>query len=157
MRCGAILLLVACAGDPVTPLADRYWEEPEWESFATWGETPGHGDTYRIIYFNAEAAAFSGGWFPRDAILVKEIYDNAGAQPGKLRVIEFMTRSIQLEDATGTLVLDPWENRMGWVFSAASTRGGEQVDHSDFCWRRCHASAPFGGAWFDYGTIEASP
>jgi hypothetical protein len=136
MRC-ALLLLAACAGDPVAvaPLGDY----TTWKQFDTYGKAPGHGDTYRTIYVNDIAEGYlEGGGYDSGSTFVKEIYDRNGDQPGALRIIEIMRR------------VDP--GRMeggGWLFTDASTPGGPETEKS-FCWRRCHQAAPFEGAWFDY-------
>jgi hypothetical protein len=139
--------LGACADTLDERIDEHYWELPEWSHFDTYGDTPGHGDSYRIIYFNDQTRDFIGGAFPDGSTIVKEVYDNDGGSAGKLRVIEIMRRDGAVDPAT------LYDARMGWVFSATSTRGGEETDRSDFCWRRCHANAPVSGAWFDYGAL----
>ena len=36
----------------------------------------------------------------------------------------------------------------GWYFTEVKGDGPEE--HYDFCFRRCHAAAPYNGAWLDY-------
>jgi hypothetical protein len=108
-----------------------------WTRIDTWGSTPGHGDTYRIIYVNDMGKADPP---PIGTILVKEVYDRAPGStpaPGALRVIELGRR-------TGE---DP--DQQGWLFTATGEPNGEETVGT-FCWRRCHQAAPYTGAWFDY-------
>ncbi len=37
----------------------------------------------------------------------------------------------------------------GWLFTQADEPGGAETRPS-YCWRRCHAAAPYAGAWYDY-------
>jgi hypothetical protein len=145
----ALLLLVvvtACAAEPAdVPAIGDY---QQWKSFETYGHAPGHGDTYRIIFANDLAETYRDPLmplpanevgYPEGTAIVKEVYDrNADGTPGSLRVIEFMRR-------IGTSKAD----QLGWVFTAASKPGASETVQ-DFCFRRCHLSAPFDGAWFDY-------
>jgi hypothetical protein len=156
MTCRALafgLVVVAgCADTLDDRVTERYWESPQWNGFATWGETPGHGDSYRVIYYNWPTWRFVGRSFEPGALIVKEVYDNAGERPGALRVIEIMRRTDE------NLEVDElYDRRMGWVFSATSSRGGQETDGSDFCWRRCHVNAPVAGAWFDYHALPPPP
>jgi hypothetical protein len=136
----ALLLAVVIAGcaaerADVEPLG----EYTAWKKLETYGKTPGHGDTYRIIYANDVAEMFNQAEYGVGTVLVKEVYNLApGGGPGSLRVIEIARR---LDTAPA--------DQDGWLFTDASTPGGvESV--KDFCWRRCHTAAPFAGAWFDY-------
>ncbi len=151
----AFVLFAACAGQPVDEQILRDMpinDYPSWKQFTTSGETPGHGDSIRDIYFNPTAELFSGGLYDQGTIIVKEVYGNDGGERGSLRVIEVMRRAIPLAGGT-----DRHDERLGWVFSAKSTRDGDEADVSDFCWRRCHQSAPIAGAWFDYYVIANTP
>ena len=109
-----------------------------WYRVDTYGDIPGHGDSYRIIYVNDIAR--TSGTTERDATLVKEVHDNTNGQPGALRIIEIMRK-----ETPGT---DP-DDEGGWLFTQMTEVGGGEV-HRDLCWSRCHQQAPFAGAWFDY-------
>jgi hypothetical protein len=129
---------------------DGYWN---WNGrtpyITTHGDTPGHGDTIRLIYVNEKAREFRGGKYEVGSIVVKEVRErkvNGGA--GRLEVLEVMRR-IGTDD-----VLYDTEGG-GWLFTAAPEPGGPETIKTDFCWRRCHVNAPFAGAWFDYGQPQA--
>ena len=136
----AAAALVACAApvDP-PPLGDY----TAWKRLDVRGPAPGHGDSYRVIYANPIAADpdqdFVEG-YAEGAVLVKEIRDDAGGAPGALRYVAIMRR-------------DPFDPALeadgGWLFTQADEPGGAEVRPS-FCWSRCHAAAPYAGAWYDY-------
>lgn len=128
------LVLVASCGDEVSP--PDLGDYQSWHRVDTFGEVPGHGDSYRIIYVNDIAR--TAGTTERDATLVKEVHENDDGQPGALRIIEVMRKV-----TPGT---DPADEG-GWLFTQLKD-GGEI--HLDLCWSRCHRQAPFAGAWFDY-------
>jgi hypothetical protein len=147
-RAALLLLVTACAADPAdVPAVGDY---TQWKQIVTTGNAPGHGDTYRVIYFNAIAENYDYDGtgmrplpegergYPEGSVVVKEVYNREGDGAGSLRVIEYMRR-------IGTSQAD----QIGWVFTAAPKVGGTETVQ-DFCWRRCHLSAPFDGAWFDY-------
>lgn len=131
-----VAVLAACADEvaDVAPLGDY----TTWEKRETMGSTPGHGDTFRIIYANDIATTYAQGFgYPEGTTLVKEVYER---KDGPLRIIEIMRRE-------GPHTLD---GEGGWVFTDAATPNGEETRKENFCWRRCHQAAPFEGAWFDY-------
>ena len=134
-----LAVVVGCAGSAadVEPLGDY----TTWKRIDTYGKTPGHGDSYRIIYVNDIAETYVAGspeGYPDGSIFVKQVHDRVGDQAGELRVIEIMRSTGQ-----------PLADDGGFIFTAASEVGGEETAKS-FCWRRCHQAAPFQGAWFDY-------
>jgi Cytochrome P460 len=131
-----LVSLIACASEPVDvePVGDY----TAWKRIDTWGEAPGHGDTYRITYVNDIATTYALSGYPAGSTIIKEVYNRVGDGPGTLRVVELMRSTGSLEDDDG-----------GWVFTAASTPTATETAQ-EFCWRRCHAAAPFQGAWFDY-------
>jgi len=131
----SLISLAACT-DAVSP--PELGDYTSWYRVETFGNAPGHGDTYRIIYVNDVARI--GGTTERDAILVKEVRDNEGGQPGDLRVVEIM-RKVRVGTSP--------EDEGGWLFTQTATAGGAEV-HLDLCWSRCHVQAPFAGVWFDY-------
>lgn len=134
IRLALAIVLVAACGDAVSP--PDLGDYQSWHRVDTFGEIPGHGDTYRIIYVNDIAR--TSGTTERDATLVKEVHENNNGQPGALRIIEVMRKI-----TPGT---DPADEG-GWLFTQLAD--GEEV-HKDLCWARCHRQAPFAGAWFDY-------
>jgi hypothetical protein len=131
----ACALLVGC-GDEVSP--PDLGDYQSWHRVDTFGNIPGHGDSYRIIYVNDIAR--TNGTTERDATLVKEVHENNNGVPGALRIIEIMRKI-----TPGT---DP-EDEGGWLFTQMPDAGGGEV-HRDLCWSRCHRQAPYAGAWFDY-------
>lgn len=133
------VVLAGCASEVADfpPLGDY----TTWERRDTKGTTPGHGDTYRVIFANDIATTYVAGFgYPEGSTIVKEVYARDGEGPGKLSVIEIMRRE-------GPHKLD---GEGGWVFTAASEPNGQESLKENFCWRRCHQAAPFEGAWFDY-------
>ncbi len=141
MRATHALLLAlgvtGCADEraDVEPLGDY----AAWKRIDTYGKTPGHGDTYRIIYANDVAETFNEAEYAVGTVLVKEVYDrNAMGGPGALRVIEIGRR---LDSAP--------DDQDGWLFTKTDAPGGDEYVQ-DFCWRRCHSASPWAGAWFDY-------
>ncbi len=134
--------LVAC-GDPVTP--EPLGDYTAWKRLDTYGELPGHGDSYRIVYANDVALTFAGGNYPEGSVLVKEIRARAGAdgaEPGDLRYLAIMRR-------IGPAPLGH-ADEAGWLFTQASEPGGAETYRS-LCWNRCHVAAPYAGAFLDYG------
>lgn len=133
--CIALALLAAC-GDQVSP--PDLGDYQSWHRVDAYGNIPGHGDSYRIIYVNPIAR--TSGTTERDATLVKEVHENNNGEPGALRIIEIMRKV-----TAGT---DPADEG-GWLFTQLPEVGGDEV-HRDLCWARCHRQAPYAGAWFDY-------
>ena len=132
--------LGACA-EPVTPAP--LGDYTTWKRLDVQGPAPGHGDSYRIIYADPIAADpaqdFREG-YADGAILVKEIRDAAGGAAGALRYVAIMRRQ----------PFDPAvADDGGWLFTQADEPGGAETRPS-YCWRRCHAAAPYAGAWYDY-------
>lgn len=133
-------LLVACTTDAVTP--PPLGDYTAWDQFTTWGDAPGHGDTVRVIYVNPIAR--SNGPLALDAVIVKEIHDDAGDHvPGALRYVAIMRKLRAGPDPT---------DEGGWLFTRAD-RGGAAETHDSACWNRCHSQAPLAGIWLDYGAL----
>ncbi len=132
----ACLVMLAACGDSVSP--PELGDYQSWHRVDTFGNAPGHGDTYRIIYVNDIAR--TRGTTERDAVLVKEVHENDNDQPGALQTIEIMRK---LTPGTAP------EDEGGWLFTQMPSPGAGET-HLDLCWSRCHSQAPFAGAWMDY-------
>jgi hypothetical protein len=141
-----LLLLVGCGeelrGD-VTPLSEidyKSWPNPT----HVHGDAPGHTG-FRTIYANDLARdpnqPFVYG-YQEGAMLVKEVYNDDDGVQGALRHIAVMRRIGTVERAL--------ENDGGWYFTEIKSGGEGPEEHFDFCFRRCHAAAPYNGAWLDY-------
>ena len=144
----ACLVLVAACGvpldDDIAPIPADYqtlWGPP----VVVTGEAPGHADSYRAIYANELARdsmqSFDRG-YQEGAIFVKEIRDNNDGEPGDLRYVAIMRR-------IGPPPKNALEDQGGWVYTQANDIDEEEKQF-DFCWNRCHAAAPYNGAWYDY-------
>ncbi|MBP6629674.1 MAG: hypothetical protein KBG28_20355 [Kofleriaceae bacterium] len=142
---GPAALLAAACGTAVAP--EPTGDYTSWPvRLETYGPAPGHGDTYRVIYAN-DVAAISppGDYGPladagMTAVVVKEVRDNVNNTPGPLRYLAIMRKQAGTDG-------DPTQGL--WLFTRAETPGGAEVQH-DFCWDRCHVSAPLFGVWLDY-------
>lgn len=137
-RAALVLLgagLVACAEIVDAPELGDY---TAWHRVDTYGDVPGHGDSYRVIYVNDIAR--TQGTTARDSVIVKEIRDNNDGAPGDLRYLAIMRKL-----TAGPSPADEG----GWLFTQTDTPGGPE-EHLDLCWARCHAQAPFAGVWLDY-------
>jgi hypothetical protein len=133
----ALLAIALCScGEAVSP--PELGDYTTWYRVDTYGNVPGHGDSYRMIYVNDIARHM--GTTAKDAVLVKEVHDNDNGMPGDLRTIEIMRKT-----HAGTAR----DDNGGWLFTAMPEPGGDETEH-DFCWGRCHVAAPYAGAWFDY-------
>ena len=144
MRTAALLALAAAACteavDP-PPLGDY----TTWLKIETFGDAPGHGDTYRVIYANDVAR--TAGPTAHDAVLVKEVRDDDGGTAGALRYVAIMRKLRAGPDPA---------DEGGWLFTQSDTPGGAER-HSDLCWSRCHAQAPLAGVWLDYTRFPPPP
>jgi Cytochrome P460 len=140
-----LLLLIAACSEPlrddVTPLAELGYKS--WtHKVEVHGDAPGHTG-FRTIYANplaADAMQTLELGYQEGAILVKEVFDDNAGVRGDLRHIAVMRR---IGPVTRVL-----EDDGGWYFTEAKGAGPEE--HFDFCFRRCHAAAPYNGAWLDY-------
>lgn len=139
-----LLFAFACAEplrDDVTPV-DQLGYQAWTKHVEVYGEAPGHAG-FRTIYANDLASdglqTLELG-YQEGAILVKEVFDDDHGMRGKRRHIAVMRR---IGPVTRVL-----EDDGGWYFTEAKGDGPEE--HFDFCFRRCHAAAPYNGAWLDY-------
>jgi len=116
----------------------------QWYRLDVTGDVPGHGDTYRIIFVNDVGRAYPhAGKYRPGTVLVKEIHDLDGDQPGALRYVAIMRKLA--EDQQAGLPVDD-----GWLFTSSDAPLGDETSF-DYCWQRCHRAAPYAGAWYDYG------
>jgi Cytochrome P460 len=139
----ALLILASACGDPVSP--EPLGDYTTWKRVDTYGELPGHGDSYRVIYINDTALTYAGGAHPEGSVIVKEVRHRAGARgdaPGELRYLAIMRRL-----GPAPLAL---EEEAGWLFTQTREIGGSE-EYLSLCWNRCHVAAPYAGAFLDYG------
>lgn len=124
--------------DDVTPFDQLDYKS--WKQTHVQGEAPGHAG-FRTIYANDIARdpdqSFVYG-YQEGSIFVKEVFNDAARTDR--RHVAVMRRIGPVTHA--------FEDDGGWYFTEAIGDGPEE--HFDFCFRRCHASAPYNGAWFDY-------
>ena len=139
-----VLALLAGCGeslrDDITPFEDLDYQT--WKHVEVHGDAPGHTG-FRTIYVNDIGRDASQSFvlgYQEGTMFVKEVFDDNGGVKGDLRHIAVMRRIGKVEKAL--------EDDGGWYFTEAPAGGPEQ--HFDFCFRRCHASAPYNGAWLDY-------
>jgi hypothetical protein len=135
------VLLAGCAEPYDGPPLPDY---TAWKRLDVTGDAPGHTNSYRIIYVNDVAAnpeqsLYLG--YPDGSILVKEVRDDAGGTPGALRYLAVMRK---VRPVTRAL-----EDEGGWLFTETDGPTGPE-QRFGFCWGRCHAAAPYNGAWYDY-------
>jgi len=135
-----LVVLLGCGGISPEPLGDY----TSWKRVDATGPAPGHGTTYRVIYINDLAADPTQDFYlgyQLGSVIVKEIRDDDDGMPGALRYVAIMRRDREIATSG--------EEEGGWLFSRAETPGGEEK-YQGLCWGRCHAAAPYNGAWYDY-------
>lgn len=119
-----------------------------WESVVATGPVPGHGDGYRIIYFNDKAADFDGTKYQTGSVFVKEIYNFAsdGASQGSLKYVALM-RQLDGLNIEGNPV-----TQGGWFFTHKDDTDSNTEDTyaGAFCYDSCHVDAPYDGAFLEY-------
>jgi hypothetical protein len=138
------IVLLALAGCAESVDVDPIGDYTGWKRVDVRGDAPGHTNSYRVIYANDLAAdpaqPFVVG-YQEGSIFVKEVRDDDDGQPGDLRYLAIMRR---IGPATTA-----FENEGGWLYTETSGPTGEE-QHFGFCWSRCHVSAPYNGAFYDY-------
>ncbi len=72
------------------------------------------------------------------------MYADDDGVPGELRYLAIMRKLRYVER--------PLIDMGGWVFTEVD-KPGDPEESYDFCWQRCHASAPYNGAWYDYAKL----
>jgi hypothetical protein len=142
MRALPLILLAGCIRVPIDQ--EGPGDYTTWKRVDITVSAPGHENSYRIIYINDLAAdpaqSFVFG-YQEGSVLVKEVRDDAGGVPGDLRYVAMMRRIGPVERAL--------EDDGGWLFSESHVPNGPE-ETAAFCWQRCHVSAPYNGAWYDY-------
>ena len=165
MRLGILLLLAAGACGPtvvdpdsVDPMFAVGPEYEDWYRVDATGEVPGHGDTYRIIYVNDKALERGNvvndkfkNIYERGSIIVKEVRELDGDQPGAIKYLGVMRMMAVDEAPDGVDLGQPATvKQSGWLF----TYLGEDIDSDEeyrpACWDECHAAAPIAGTFLDY-------
>lgn len=135
---------MAGCGPPVVepePIPDDY---VDWYRVDATGRVSGHGDSYRVIYVNDVGTGFPGsGRYAEGTVIVKEIRDRDGDQPGGLRYVAAMRKLAEPPDGG--------ELHGGWLFTYLGGGAGSEEENRAACWDRCHQAAPIDGAFLDYG------
>jgi hypothetical protein len=141
----AALLAVGACGEGKTVEPDAIPASyTDWYRVDTTGAVPGHGDTHRIIYANETARSFSGtGSYANGTIIVKEVRDRDGDQPGALRYIAVM-RKLGSAPSGGEL-------QDGWLFTYLAESVESAEENRPSCYDTCHVVAPIDNAFLDYG------
>lgn len=116
----------------------------DWYRVDTTGAIPGHGDSHRVIYVNETGRSYAGtGRYEDGTIIVKEVRDRDGDQPGALRYTAVM-RKLSSAPSGG-------EIQGGWLFTYLADSITSAEENRPSCWETCHVAAPIDGAFLDYG------
>ena len=162
---GLLLLLVAsaCSEGTVVEVAPVPADYTDWYRIDSVGPAPGHGDSYRIIYVNDIARLFGTVIgeddnrefvyiYPEGSIIVKEVREREGDQPGDINYLGVMRMLADDEVPDGADLDEPTELRTyGWLFTYLADDIDSDEEWRSSCWDECHAAAPFAGAFYDYG------
>ena len=165
---GSLILLVVAAGGcgegtviEIEPVPADY---TEWFRIDAAGPVPGHGDSYRIIYAN-DLALLRGrtiqsptnpefliryDTYPEGTVIVKEVHERDGDQPGALRYIGVM-RMLGRTDVPSGAELHKLTGGIGWLFTYLPDGIDSSEEYRSSCWNECHVSAPMDGAFYDFG------
>jgi hypothetical protein len=159
------LLALACSSGTVVDVEPVPADYTDWYRIDVTGEVPGHGDTYRIIYANDDARLFgqtivvdrpSGPSllhyddYPNGSIIVKEIHERDGDQPGDLKYIGVM-RMLGSGDTPSGADLKSLSGTGGWLFTYLADGIDSDEEYRSSCWDECHVSSPYGGPFYNYG------
>lgn len=161
MRIAGLLLLLAaaCSSATVVDIEPVPADYTSWYRVDSTGAVPGHGDSYRIIYANEVARTFGTivdedyvYRYPQGSIIVKEVHERDGDQPGAIKYLGVMRMLDDSDTPDGAELGRTSELRSyGWLFTYLAEDIGSDEEYRSSCWDECHVSAPFGGAFYDYG------
>jgi Cytochrome P460 len=161
-----VLLLVAagCSSSTVVDVEPVPADYTDWYRIDATGAVPGHGDTYRIIYANDVARTFGTivgtpgddaeyiYRYPQGSIIVKEIHERDGDQPGAIKYLGVMRMLDFDEVPDGAELARPSEKgSYGWLFTYLSDDINSDEEYRSSCWDECHVASPYAGAFYDYG------
>ncbi len=162
----AVLLAggAGCLGTPVDVDKDDLADYTSWNRIDVVGEVPGHGDSYRVIYVNDTATEVEinpvATVYASGSVIVKEIRDRDGDQPGPIRYFGVMRNLLFVDapDGSELYVSTPVLGDHGWLFTYI---GGDDIGAGEefraSCWESCHVAAPFDGTFYDYGLLGGDP
>jgi hypothetical protein len=147
----AIGLAAGCSGATVVEPEPIPADYTSWTRVDTSGEVPGHGDTYRITYVNEAGTEFPGaGEYGNGTVIVKEVHDLDGDQPGDLQYLAVMRKLTTAPDG-GELQGVTQDDGSGWLFTYLG--GGIDSDEENdlTCYDECHRAAPLDHTFRSYG------
>jgi len=161
-RLACLLLLAGACGptvvdpDAVDPAFAVGVEYQDWYRVDATGEVPGHGDTYRIIYVNDVAlqrgTEVSEYYYDRGSIIVKEVHELDGDQPGPIKYLGVMRMMALSEAPDGVELGQPATKKdSGWLFTYLADDIDSDEEYRSSCWDQCHVAAPIAGTFYDYG------
>ncbi len=161
MRIIGFFLLVAagCSSSTVVDVEPVPADYTDWYRLDVTGNVPGHGDTYRIIYANDVARLFGTVIdeniiyaYPPGSIIVKEIHELDGDQPGDIKYLGVMRMLDRLDVPDGADLAEPTQVKSyGWLFTYLADDINSDEEYRSSCWDECHVASPYGGAFYDYG------
>jgi hypothetical protein len=142
-------LAAGCSGTVVEPdpVPADY---TDWYRVDSTGTVPGHGDSYRIIYVNEAGTTPDVGRtaYLNGTVIVKEIYERNGDEPGDLQYIGVMRKLTSAPDG-GELQGTP-TGEGAWLFTYLADGIDSDEENRLSCWEECHRAAPFDNAFLDY-------
>ena len=149
-----LLALAACEGTIIDIDKDDLVGYEDWKRVDAVGEVPGHGDSYRIIYANETAedrvSEFDGEWGP-GTVIVKEIRERDGDQPGDVRYLGIMRFLDRGDTPDGAELFNLLEDEpYGWLFTYLDQDIDSDEEYRASCWNDCHVAAPYAGAFLNY-------
>jgi hypothetical protein len=119
----------------VTPLPDAGTDTPD-----AGPDDPDAGPKVRITADHE---------YPEGSIIVKEVHERNGDQPGDLKYIAVMRKL--LDAPSGAELKYPGNySSAGWLFTSMSDIRSDE-EYKSSCWDECHVAAPMDGAFYDYG------
>ena len=164
LAAAAVLLPAACGPTVVDPdavdpaLFGVGVEYEDWYRVDATGAVPGHGDSYRIIYVNDKAlerGTIVGddfeNYYDRGSIIVKEVRELDGDQPGAIKYLGVMRMMAVDEAPDGVELGQPATIKAsGWLFTYLADDIESDEEYRSSCWDQCHAAAPIAGTFLDY-------